>query len=202
MQLFNIPQQPLGAALVAYSNIVGNQIIYDSRLIGRRSSAPVVGLYTPDTALRLMIEGSGLTIRYTSPRDVTLVALGEGPASASAGAQTQPGGAPAALALDTLYVELPAGARTRPDFTAYGQAVRLEIKRALAESTETAYRTLSVQVEFWIDPKGHVRRLRLLKSSGGANLDAVIERVLGAVAFKEPPSRDMPQPIRVTILGI
>ncbi|HEX4182802.1 MAG TPA: TonB family protein [Caulobacteraceae bacterium] len=201
VQLFNIPAQPLGAAILAYSNVVGNQVIYDSRLAMNRRSSPVVGLFTPETALRMLLGSADLTIHYTSSRDVTLVPAFEAP---RAGRDPDNGRivSESSLSLDTLYVELPPGADKRPDFSAYGQAVRVEIKRALARSGETAHRTVNVQIELWVDEAGHVRRSRITRSSGQADLDAAIQRVLGAVVFKDPPPPAMPQPVRVTILGV
>ncbi len=108
IQLFNIPSQPLGSALVAYSNVVDNQIIYDSRLVAQRRSSPVVGLFSPDTALRMLIEGSGLTIRYTSARDVTLVAVNGARATAGAAAADS-GGSEGALTLDGDLQEIKGG---------------------------------------------------------------------------------------------
>ena len=201
VMLFNIPAQPLKTALLAYSNVVGNQIIYDARLAEGRQSQPVVGLFAPETALRLLIEGTDLTVRYTSPRDVTLVATGDvhaaGHVSGVDSADNQ-----GALTLDTLYIELPPGSELIPDFTFYGQTLRLKIKWALAHDSETAYRTLNVRMDIWIGANGHVENLHLLHSSGHVGLDAAILRVIGAIVFEDLPPKGMPQPIRVTILGI
>ncbi|WCM25959.1 TonB C-terminal domain-containing protein [Sphingomonas sp. QA11] len=199
--LFNIPAQPLDTALVAYSNVVGNQVIYNARLAAHRRSTSVIGLFTPDTALRALLEGTDFTIRYTSPTDVTLVARNDHAAvNMNPGADL--GGAQGSLTLDTLYIELPAGAERRPDFTDYGQAVRLEIKRALARDSETSYRILNIQAEFRIDGSGHVENPHLKRRTGDRGLDAAVERVLRGIRLRSAPPKGMPQPVRVTIVGI
>ncbi len=76
VQLFNIPAQPLSSALQTYSAVSGNQVICDSRLARGRRSSVVVGLFTAETALRMLLDGTELTIRYTGPRDITLALAG------------------------------------------------------------------------------------------------------------------------------
>lgn len=62
---FDIPAQPLGAALTAYFRASGVQLLYDSSLAqGRRSSA-VKGNFTPRQALNLLLRGTGLVARYS-----------------------------------------------------------------------------------------------------------------------------------------
>lgn len=200
VMLFNIPAQALGPALVAYSNVVGNQVIYDARLAARRRSAAVIGLFTPETALRMLLEGTDLTIRYTSPNDVTLVALSDVRRPGAASEAEAPG--EASLTLDTLYVDLPPGSERRPDFSDYGRVVRSEIRQALARSSEVSHRILTVQIEISIDGEGRFFNPRLTRSTGDHDLDAAVQRTLVQIRTRQPPPQGMPQPIRVTILGI
>lgn len=199
LYLFNIPAQPLQSALIAYVNVVGVQIIYNSKLAQRHRSGPLVGLFTADTALRMLIEGTDLTIVSTGTQDITLASFteiraGVGPGGAAAGETT--------LVLDTLYVDVPPGAQQRPDFTEYGQLVRAEIRRALTKNPGTARRVYNMRIEIWIDSRGGVRRSRLVRSSGNSELDSAIERVLATISTGTPPPPGMPQPVRAAILGI
>lgn len=200
VRLFNIPAQPLASALLVYSNVVGNQIIYDSRLAAGGRSSPVVGLFTPDTALRMLLEGTDLTVRHTASQDVILVSTSAMRAESAAGASG--GEAKETMVLDTLYVDAPPGAEERPDFSDYGRMVRSQVKQALITSPETARRIYAVKVELWVDARGRIERSRLAQSSGRPQLDEAIQHVIEAVLVRSPPPQGMPQPIHLTILGI
>ena len=64
--VFNIPAQALDTALEAYGGVSGRDVLYHSNLaIGRRSNA-VLGQLPPDTALAILLEGTGLSARYES----------------------------------------------------------------------------------------------------------------------------------------
>lgn len=196
--LFNIPAQPLQSALIAFAGIVGTQIIYDSKLARNARARAVVGLFTADTALRLMIEGTEFTIVSAGP-DVALVPLaeiraGRWPGESSNGETT--------LVLDTLYVAVPSGAEERPDFSDYGQLVRAAIRRTLTYRPETARRIYNARFEIWIDPKGAVGEARLTRSSGGAGMDTALKQVIKQIVVDRPPPRGMPQPIYITVIGI
>ncbi len=63
---FDIPAQSLQTALDAYSEQTGYSGLYSASSIQGLLSAPVSGHYTPDVALRLMLEGSGLAATFTA----------------------------------------------------------------------------------------------------------------------------------------
>ena len=48
--LFDIPPQPLGAALFAYTREAGAEVFVDDLLVAGRQSAPLHGDYDPETA--------------------------------------------------------------------------------------------------------------------------------------------------------
>ncbi len=201
VQLFNIPEQPLETALRAYSLVTGNQLIYDSRYTDRRHSHAVVGLFTPETALRMLLDGTDLTIRYTGPQDITLVSV-ERKRSGDRQAVAELADPQGELTLDTLYVDVAPGAADRQDFVDYGRAVRLQVKRALAKSSLTANRIYHVQIDVWIDEQGHLQESELLQSSGTAELDAIIRRVVETIRMDKLPPKDIPLPIRITMIAI
>lgn len=201
VQLFNIPAQPLSPALQAYSGVTGNQVICDSRLAANRRSSPVVGLFTAETALRMLLDGTELTIRYTGPQDITLMALSGPGASGVADPADLDAGA-GVMVLDTLHVDVPAGSEKRPDYADYGRTVRLEIKRSLAQDTETTNRIFDVMIDLWVDREGRIRQPHLLQSTGRPRLDAAIRRVLEATTVKQVPPIGLPQPIRIAVVAI
>ena len=69
---FDIPAQPLQAALEQYSNVTGGSVVYRAALTVGRRSAAVKGIHTPEAALRMLIEGSGLVAEYTATNAVVL----------------------------------------------------------------------------------------------------------------------------------
>jgi hypothetical protein len=200
--LFNIQAAPLPLALQAYSAVTDNEVICDSRLAAGRRSSPVVGLFTAETALRILLDGTELTIRYTGPQDITLMAASASAVLGDGDAADLGGGRIGVMVLDTLHVDVPVGAERRPDFSDYGRAVRLEVKRSLAQDPETANRIFDLQIDIWINHEGRLRQPRLLQSTGRPRLDAAIRRVLEATVIKQPPPMDLPQPIRIAVVAI
>uniref|UniRef100_UPI0019541826 STN domain-containing protein n=2 Tax=Pseudomonadota TaxID=1224 RepID=UPI0019541826 len=62
---FDIPAQPLDAALASYFRATGVQLLYDSALTAGRRSGAVRGNFTPREALRQLLRGTGLIVRYS-----------------------------------------------------------------------------------------------------------------------------------------
>ncbi|WP_287820019.1 STN domain-containing protein, partial [Achromobacter sp.] len=71
---FAIAAQPLDQALAQYSLDSGLTVLVDSALTAGRHAPAVVGTYTPGDALRKLLAGSPLAIRYASAHSFTLVA--------------------------------------------------------------------------------------------------------------------------------
>ncbi len=202
VMLFNIPAQPLPSALLAYSAVTGDQVVCDTRLAAGQRSVPVVGLFTAQTALRMLVDGTDLIIRYTGPQDITLVSARAGPGSDASSATALGDEATEVLALDTLHVEVALEAARTPDFGDYARTVRLAVKQALARDPDTADRVYDLQIDIWINREGRVRQPRLLRSSGRPGLDAAVRRVLSTTVIKAPPPAGLSQPIRIAVSAI
>lgn len=72
---FDIPAQDLSRAVIALANRASVQVLFDgSRLQNLRSSA-VSGSMTVQDALARILEGTGMTYRFTGPATVTLVEM-------------------------------------------------------------------------------------------------------------------------------
>lgn len=69
---FNIPAKPLPQAITDLSVTTGVQVLYTEEQPFGKYSRPVVGSYTIDQALRLMLQETGLTYRFVRPDAVTL----------------------------------------------------------------------------------------------------------------------------------
>lgn len=203
VQLFNIPAQSLKSALEAYGLVTGSQLVYDGRLAEGLRSRPVVGLFSPETALRMLLEGTDLTIRYTGPREVALVSMMRSRGVAgSSDAVPEAGGPTLTLQLDTLHVDVAAGAEDHPDYGVYARTVRSQIKRALARDPATADRIYHIRLEIWLDEQGRVTKSNMIRSSGTHSLDKAIQDVIRDLSLGETPPKGLLLPVYVTIIAI
>jgi iron complex outermembrane receptor protein len=71
-QNFDIAAQPLGSALIRFSERTGIQLFFDASLTRGLQSPAVSGALTPSAALGRLLAGSGLTFRFTNATTVTL----------------------------------------------------------------------------------------------------------------------------------
>ncbi|MBH1984684.1 MAG: STN domain-containing protein, partial [Burkholderiales bacterium] len=55
---FDLPAQPLDAALVAFGEVTGYSVLVSSQLAAGRVAAPVRGDYTPAEALQRLLAGT------------------------------------------------------------------------------------------------------------------------------------------------
>ncbi|MGE0642287.1 MAG: TonB-dependent siderophore receptor [Nitrospira sp.] len=87
---FDIPAQPLGAALNAFADITGWQVSVPSELVSGLNASGISGTYQPEEALQALLAGTGLTYRLTGTNAVLLI-----PGQATSGvALPEPGQAP------------------------------------------------------------------------------------------------------------
>lgn len=70
---FDIPEQPLGAALQRFMSLSSVAIVVDGALVGIRRSSAIRGTFSPDGALQSMLDGTGLDSRPIGPGAYTLV---------------------------------------------------------------------------------------------------------------------------------
>lgn len=101
---FDIPAQPLGAALTAFARQTGIQFAYPASLTSGRTSPALRGSFAPEDALARLLAGSGLVYAFTGPTRVTISAPVSGGGVDNAG--------DGAIALDAIDVS---GARAAAD---------------------------------------------------------------------------------------
>ncbi|WP_296320161.1 TonB-dependent receptor [Reyranella sp.] len=73
---FDIPAQPLAAALTSFGRQAGLQIVFDAGSVAGKSTAGVSGTMTVEQALQRLLSGTGATFRYSSPTSVTITTMG------------------------------------------------------------------------------------------------------------------------------
>ncbi len=71
---FNLPAQPLDAALASYGIATGIQVLYGAPVTQGLTSTAVSGSYTREQALARLLSGTGLSYQFTAERSVTLQA--------------------------------------------------------------------------------------------------------------------------------
>lgn len=76
---FDIPPGPLNTVLDAYRNVTGLQVLVTNDEIGNIPSPGVLGVHTPEQALKQLLAGTGVTYRFTGP-DLVLLEV-SGPAT-------------------------------------------------------------------------------------------------------------------------
>lgn len=173
---FAIAAQPLAQALVEYSLASGLTVLVDSSLTAGRQAPAVVGHYTPGDALRKLLSGSPLAIRYASAQSFTLVSTEHRSADAADGAR--------------------GGKRLRD--TPYAAVVQAAVKRALCAATGAepgAYRAL---MQLWVDKAWRVSRVGWVATTGSAALDGRLEGALRGVVIGPLPV-GTPQPLTILV---
>ncbi len=167
---FDIPAQPLETALAAYMTVTGVETIYDSELMAARRSTAVKGILAPDVALRVLLEGTGLSE----------ISAGNAFAVVDAPRGQQYGGA------------------RLSEFGPYYSHLQAGFARIFCRHAETVPGNFRAIVRFSIGSSGELRNLRLLNSTGDLRRDAIITDELRGMVFDMPPSH-MPQPVTMMV---
>lgn len=171
---FAIAAQPLAQALVEYSLVSGLSVLVDSSLTAGRQAPAVVGVYTPGEALRRLLAGSPLSIRYASAQSFTLVE------------NTDEAGSAAPRS----------GKRLRD--TPYAAVVQGALIRALCAATGVQPGNYRALVQLWFDKAWRVSRVGWVARTGQASLDGRLEAALRGVVIGPLPA-GMPQPLTVLL---
>ncbi|MEI2417936.1 STN domain-containing protein [Orrella sp. JC864] len=87
---FDMPQQPLNAALASFQDVADLPLLYDSDGVRARRAQAVRGWYTPVEALRRLVQGSGMAVRHAGGGVAMLVPTA--PAAGTAAARRAPSG--------------------------------------------------------------------------------------------------------------
>lgn len=168
---FDIPAQPLASAVDAYTTATGLEVIFDSNLAAAYRSTAVNGVLAPDVALRVLLEGTGLTVLY-AVKAFAIVPMPSKRQSDSA----------------SLVAHIP-----------YLAVVQDNVERAFCRHPETMPGQYRLAVRFGIGAAGEVRNSQVLSSTGDLRRDMLIAGLLRGLSIDEPPPPGMPQPITMII---
>jgi hypothetical protein len=169
---FDIPAQPLAAALDHYGDATGREVLYNPTLTDGRTSEPVKGIFVPETALQLLLAGTGLAARFLKDNSFVLV-----PAP---GAAAPPGGS----AVSRQY---------------YG-VVQAKLRDALCRTSAVRPGRYRIAALVWIEPSGTVAKFERLGSAGAVELDRGIDNALRNLNVGAPVPAGFAQPMLIMIL--
>lgn len=170
---FEIAAQPLPSALDAYGAATGLQILYDSRLAVGRRSGGVKGRLAPAAALKILLDGTGLTALYAGADAFAVVPV-------SPGAPTDAG-------------------RGAVGYGHYFGILQAGIADAFCRHPATIPGRYRIALKFWIGPAGEILRPELLGSTNDPGRDSAIAETLRHITIDQPPPVGMPQPVTMII---
>lgn len=181
---FDIPALPMVDALDRYTILTGRPTLYPSALVAGRTSSPVAGRYGASAGLRLMLQGTGLTVK-----------------------EIQEGATQSFVLLPAATDEDDAAAVTRrahgPDAAAVDEYDAMVQHRAwdrLCSSRQTAPGSYRALLRFGIDAQGRLVRPRLLGSTGNTRLDRALPAALEHLDIGQSPPAGLAQPFTMLIL--
>lgn len=187
--IFDIPAQPLDAALAQYFRVTGVQLLYDSAVTAGRRSAAVRGPHAPREALRRMLVGSGLVARYSRSNAAIIV-----PAADRSRSPLVPLGR-------VVVREAVAPPRVSPlERITYYDLLEEELQARLRTDRRTDRLVFKVVIALRVDQNGQLRDVRIRRSSGRGAVDRIVIDVLGGAAVVRPPN-GLPQPLMVSLEG-
>jgi len=179
---FDIPSLPLFQALARYGEISGFAVLVDSDLAANRRSAAIKGRFDPYSALRYLLQGTGLNAHYAGASAFTLVA-------ASPGTQRE------REAAGGGDVSTPGLGGHR-----FGVFLQQSLLRALCQTPQTRPGNYRAVIQIWLNAQGLVERVRLIDSTGSLQRDnAILKQIKGLRLAGEMRVR-LPQPLTILVL--
>lgn len=177
---FDIAAQPLGEALNHYAGITGRPAVFRSELVAGRIASPVRGTHTTESALRLMLAGTGLTADRVHAGGVQAFVL-----------RLAEAGEPA---FNTPEAAAATG------WTDYDARVQQAVWTTLCAHPLTAPGDYRALLRFRVDTTGKLGQAQLLTSTGQPRRDAVLLQLMQRVQVDAPPPHDLAQPLTLLLL--
>lgn len=176
---FDIPAQPLASALQAFAQATGQSVFFDGQLAAGLESMPVHGELAPREALQRMLAGTRLAARYADDSTFTLVE-NDVPQQAAAPATAAP--------------------TAEPLSDGNARVVQQALERTLCRWPAVQPGTYRALVQLWVGPAGHVRRTRLLSTTGLAQRDAALETAMNTLVLTPPKEGTSDEPLTILLL--
>lgn len=174
-QQFDIPRQPLDAALEAFMQATGLQVLYKSTITKSHFSTAVRGRLVPSDALSRLLSGTNLFARFTTETAFTLFS----------NPRANPDAAQASFI--ATYIGFLGDAQRR-------------IIHALCQRDATRPGGYRVALQFSISQLGEIDEPSLLDTSGDQMRDQYIVAALRRLPIGQTPPEGMPQPVTMLVM--
>lgn len=175
---FDVPAQPLVSSLKTFSAITGLELYYESSLVEGRRSPSIRGSFSPDVALRRLLDGTGFSIESFEPGTVTILLL------------RQPANGQDLAELKSRAAE----------FTPYFALVQAAIRGAFCQVPAIETDTAELIIRLWIASSGAVARADILSSTGSEERDRAYTAAVRTLVIGQAPPQSMPQPVTLMVL--
>jgi hypothetical protein len=183
---FDIPSRPLDSALAEYFKITGVQLLVDSTISAGQRSRAVRGLYTPREALRILLTGTGLVVRYNRSNAGILIR-----------AASPADGALLPLGRVVVREHVLGGFSQRERFKSYYLILESELRNYLRNDPATSQLSFDRLAQIRIDDEGRIIEIRLDEKAND-NASRKIVSALSGRAVTRPPS-ELDQPLDVAL---
>ncbi|MEA3390824.1 TonB C-terminal domain-containing protein [Sphingopyxis indica] len=196
---YDIPAQPVAQAIAEFATVSGVNIIYRQSLAGARQSTPLSGVYAAPAALRHLLQGTGLSARFTGPNSAVIFVEGQPPPTDRAGNAVT--ASPSALHLDMAEVRAPrlVGRRDPSAYNHYAQRVQTEIFERLKRDGAYEGRSFRIEIAVSVDPTGRIDEVRLMRGSSEPDWDARVRQILFGTLISSPPPEGLSRSMRFEV---
>lgn len=197
---YDIPAMPLDAALSRYSETSGVDVLLDEPSAAGRRSAPVIGSFAAPQALVILLDGTGLTARFTSRHSaiITPAARAGRPLARTAEAGN------AVVALDMMRVTAPRLIGTRRDVPDTGfllqMAGRIRDRLIAGDVVDRAGKP-RMRLQTRIREDGTLFDVRVTVPSADRRRDARIVALLDGASIGLTPPEGLRQPLLFDVDG-
>jgi TonB family protein len=174
---FNIPAQPLAAALNRYASLSSRPALFSSEIVAGRTSSAVLGRYAPEAALQHLLEGTGIVAEKVA----------DGPSDA--------------FVLKEVSAQIAIPPATPVAGDGYSALIQAGIWQALCSNPGTAPGAYRALLRFQVNAAGGIQAAQLLGSTGNSRRDAtLLESVRQVRIDLAPPPDVVQQPLTMIIL--
>lgn len=191
---FNISPQPIEDALAEFARQTHVNIAFRTQTVGTVRTVGVSGVHTPNTALPILLEGTGLGAIFTGPRSAIIYSL-HAPAL-STGTRTHE--SRPFIELDTAQVRAQRIiGKPITNFASLDYARHAEARIRAILSTSLGYRGAPFRARIGVtaDQNGRVTHILVIRSNAKSSRDDEVRALLVGEELGRPPPDGIRQPM-------